>query len=477
MIRRMLCLLCAAFLLTAAVPVLAEGTESRYSYDFDLAFSLNAESFPPLLRSRASGYAALVNRLGLKGHIAWDNTTRSMDMSAVVYYTDDNSLSFPFRIFGAPERVYITSPLINNETIFLNMPALMEFSVKAKNTLNVPLTYLAFLYPNATEYSFSKLVNLWRETIGSQAQSGEISNEKFAAFSDQLKDQLGQNPYLQQWIRALAIGAEVPGAVEAVFSSLPSYYHAITNEKPVSVSVSSGSEIWQNSVGQTIFSRQDQDHTLSLQLSLPPEENGYSPLFSFTRHEDDQCFSFDLYASCFRDQSTPSADSGEYAGEDDEESYSGISWPDSLLLVSAAGSGLPLALPADSSFSLNATINGAVYPNYSFTLQGESKKDGSVSLSLYKPFSKGSESVLILGCSGTILPAEPESLPNYLFYDYTTAYNVFSFNEITLPEFRRAVLPSLIRSIFSFVAAAPTSACQSFLDDLTDMGILDMFLD
>ena len=55
-------------------------------------------------------------------------------------------------------------------------------------------------------------------------------------------------------------------------------------------------------------------------------------------------------------------------------------------------------------------------------------------------------------------------------------YNVFSFNEQTLAAFTDKVLPSLIRSVFPFVAAAPTSACQSFLDDLTDSGILDMLL-
>ena len=57
------------------------------------------------------------------------------------------------------------------------------------------------------------------------------------------------------------------------------------------------------------------------------------------------------------------------------------------------------------------------------------------------------------------------------------SYNVFSFNEQKLGEFTDKVLPPLVRSVFSFVAAAPTSACQSFLDDLTDIGVLDMLLE
>ena len=53
---------------------------------------------------------------------------------------------------------------------------------------------------------------------------------------------------------------------------------------------------------------------------------------------------------------------------------------------------------------------------------------------------------------------------------------MFSFNEQRLSDFTSEVLPSLIRGILSFVEAAPASACQSLLDDLTDIGILDMLI-
>ena len=56
-------------------------------------------------------------------------------------------------------------------------------------------------------------------------------------------------------------------------------------------------------------------------------------------------------------------------------------------------------------------------------------------------------------------------------------FNAFSFNEQKLANFKSRVLPPLVKNIFSFVAAAPTSACQSFLDDLTDIGLLDMLLE
>jgi hypothetical protein len=52
--------------------------------------------------------------------------------------------------------------------------------------------------------------------------------------------------------------------------------------------------------------------------------------------------------------------------------------------------------------------------------------------------------------------------------------NVFSFNEVSLAEFRNRAVPLLLRSALTFVSAAPTSACQSFLDDLTESGVLGL---
>ena len=72
---------------------------------------------------------------------------------------------------------------------------------------------------------------------------------------------------------------------------------------------------------------------------------------------------------------------------------------------------------------------------------------------------------------------ELKNVPDYMQKSMEGTFNVFSINEQKLPAFTKAVIPPLVRSIFSFVAAAPTAACQSFLDDLTEIGILDMLLD
>lgn len=455
-----------SFLFLAAVlPVSAEEADSRHSYDFDLTFSLNAGAFPALVRSRAEGYAALVNRLGIRGSVAWDDTTRSLDMNGSLYFTDNESLSYPFRLFGVPSRLFITFPETENEVIFLNMAALADFSIKAKNTLNVPLFYAAVLYPYTSEVSFSGLKEAWAQAIGRQEKSGRITKKQSAAFASLVQDQLDSNSFLRLWIQALAGGSESPEAVDAFFYDLGNYCRVVTGGRNISVSISPSSEVWQNADGQTLYSAYETDGGKTYTLSLPANQYGYVPFLTYSSRSDEQTSGFDLHASVLRD------------GYRDGYAESSKFWPDTLLDCSVSASGLPLSIPSDSAFSVTGIINGAVYPNYAFVLRGETKNDGSVSLLLYKPFSRDAEPVMILQCSGTVLPAEPVSLPDYLYYDLTATHNVFSFNEERLAAFRSAVLPALVRSVFSFVAAAPTAACQSFLDDLTDMGILQMLLD
>lgn len=511
MFRRILCLLCAMLVLFSAVPALSDDSDGNSSYDFDLTFRMNADSFPALLQERTAGYASLVNRLGLRGTIAWNTVTESFDLEATLYFTDDPSLSYPFRLYGSKARIFFTSRLINNEIILLNMAALMEFALKAKNTLGVPMTYFAILFPYTTESAFEGIVRAWQDVIGSSTESREIPVARFKELSALWQNELLSNGLLHWWITGLAAGSDSASVVEAEMDSLPYYYENVTGGKPVTVTVTPDSETWQNAAGDMLYFREESETSLSLALSLPASGNGYMPSLSFERQDIDNTISFDAAAYLLRDASSgsQSADKSVEASDDeysDEEVYdesyndeygydddydydsdydedewwneSEEDFPDLLIEFHASGTDLPRSLPADSAFTLSASVIGALYPDYGFSLNGETKKDGAVTLSLIKPFDIGDTPVTILECSGTFVPsASPISVPDYMQESLEGVYNVFSFNEQKIAAFRSKVLPPLVRSIFSFVAAAPVSACQSFLDDLTDTGFLDVFLD
>ena len=502
MMRRILCILCAVLLLIPALPAAAGESGGSFSYDFDLTFSLNSGSFPKLQRSRTEGYALLAECIGLKGNIAWSADTQSMELDAVLYYRDNPSLSYPFRLFGTKARLFVTSPLINNEVIYLDMSCLMEYAIKVQNYLSIPLPYFVFLVPYSDEYALGVLANAWNSTIGSFTESGTVSVDQFRALSDQWSELLQSHVHLQRWITALADGSsdpEVTATVNSEFENLPSYYEYVTLNQPLTVTVGNGGQTWKNAEGKTLFTSCESEGSFSLDFSLPASKNRYIPSLSFTRSTGESTFSFDLEASvCQEDypianESTRnvSASAAETASEDtdgeDETVYVEIfendeedeldARPGLLLYVSAEAEDLPSAYPDDSSFTVNATVRGTVYPNYSFYIKGETKKDGAVSLSLCKPYVEGTEPVRIFTCSGTVLPAETREIPDYMLKSLSGTHNAFSFNEQSLAVFTRKVVPSLVRSLISFVEAAPTAACQSFLDDLTDSGVLGMLLD
>ena len=94
--RRFLCLLCALLLFIPTLVSAEEASENNnYSFDFDFTFTLNAHAFPKMMRSRMAGYAALINKVGLRGNAAWSLSTESFELDAEVYFTDNPSLSFP----------------------------------------------------------------------------------------------------------------------------------------------------------------------------------------------------------------------------------------------------------------------------------------------------------------------------------------------------------------------------------------------
>ncbi len=517
--RRFLCVLCALFLLIPSL-VPAEGVPAQdsYSFDFDLTFTLNAQSFPKLMRSRMAGYAALINKLGLRGNVAWTISTESFELDAELYFMDNPSLTFPFRVYGAQPRIFITSPLLQDEVILLNMAALLEFAVKTKKTLGIPLPYLAYLYPLTTEYAMTGLTNIWNEVIGSFTENGKITEEQLHTLSERWSEEFMNNPDLQRWVSALADGSDnAQDAVEAELMHVPDYIEKATGYRPIAVTAGDGSEVWTAANGDVLYSRQASDNALSMSVTLPASENGYVPLFTYSTANDGSTVSFKLETSLNRDPYAvnlkPVSEENEYSEEsygmydeyEDEDGYyydedfdeeseseggyynyyddygeSGAlpeeSLPASLLHLIVEAEGLPANLPADSNFDILVNLLEKLFPNYGAVIHGETKKDGSLLLTVRKPDNNGKQSEEIFRCTGTLVPAAARDIPNYMHKELDGVYNVFSFNEQKLADFRNKVLPLLVRSIFRFVEAAPTSACQSLLDDLTDSGILDMIM-
>ena len=87
---------------------------------------------------------------------------------------------------------------------------------------------------------------------------------------------------------------------------------------------------------------------------------------------------------------------------------------------------------------------------------------------------------MLVSCQGSILRSDVgvETVPDYNYKpdELYGTYNFFSFSEYYVAKFKDAVTKPLIKGLLDFVAEAPTAACQSLLDDLTESGILNMMM-
>ena len=527
MLKRILCVLCTLLLLA---PFAVADEPQAVSYDFDLTFSLNPDAFPPASRPRAKGYAQMAKCLRLQGNIIWSEKNDSLDMNATLSFRANPAVSIPVHLYGMPSRLYLTSPAVNNEIIMLNMPAFLEFARKAEEQLNVPLPYFAFMYPETTLYPFSGLSKAWRKTIGRMKESCEISPEKIAEVASLWDDELMENEYLILWIGSLSAYSDAPDAVDTEFANLPYYPEEyVTGGKPLTVTVSHDTETWKNAAGQTLSVSTEKEGYSSWTLTLPETENRYKPFLSYEREIKEGGVSLHINGSYIRDPlpeasaeekpeaetaavSAPdessadtvsggpsvsgedaSADDSEEADEDSsargegyyeqgadaDEGYQpeGTDWPDKLLEFSLDAEGLPESLPSDSSFTVVASENGALFPDLSFVLKGETKKDGSAVLSFCQPGSGETGAVEVFRCQGTVLPAEPSFVPAYRQKVFQGAYNLFSLNEEKLGRFKQDITPGLVRTMIAFIAESPTAFVQSLLDDLTDLGLMGVFLE
>ena len=493
MFRRALCLVLGIMLFMGSVASAEE--QNVQCFDFRLALSMDGDVFPPSYRLRARGYAALVNRLSLDGRITWCDDTRSVDLTASLYFTDKPEVAVDFRLYGIPSRIFLKSPLLGNETVLLNMAAFLEFTVKAQNTLGIDMPLLAFLYPYSTERSLNGIADAWNSIIGEVVPDTEIPAEKLRQFADAWEGLVQGDANLNRWVTALANLSTYPSVVTDTFSSLPSYfYYSVCGASPLSVAIAEGVETWTNVYGGILLTRKTNASATDVVLTLPGTENGYVPLFTLESRESDAGKFFRLFAALNRDADTipesaaaaaePAAEHNTAENEEEvwvsEEDWIDVdeqpALPEKLLEVYAAGESLPATLPADSDFFLDFYLNSSAFPSFALKLLGTTKKDGSIAVSVCKPFEEAAEPVVILSCKGTILPAQPESAPDYSDH-WEDCYNAFSFNENSLNEFKNAVTYPLVKGLLTFVAEAPAAACQSLLDDLTDLNILDFILE
>jgi len=471
--RRILCLLLVIMLFAFLCPAAAEGSESPgpdYSlvtgfidtreiktWNFDLRFSLNPLAFPLDQNLKMQGYADFLKDMCLKGTFSSSPEDGMIDIQATVYPSEGSSSGIQFRVYGVPAIFVLSSPLMGEETIFLNAPALMAFGNKSWSHLSLPLQYISLLHPFTWQLSFRGLSNTFEDLAGFSDEERTVSAETIAQIADSWTSEMQSDLYLNEWLTAVSLTKqEETQPLLSDFEDLPSYLkNQVTQSGNLKVEKEGSSVVWKNSLGDVLFRKTAKKNVSGWTLDLPVTRAGYKPYASYEKTENGKLYDFDFRAYYL------AADS---AGKD-------------LLSFRTYGHGLPSVLPVDTDFDLDLFLLGEVFPNVGLSVRGGCRADGSLSVGVYKPLVEdGADPVEIARVEGVIQETDPLSMPLYKPGSWMYKRNIFSLNDESMSEFVKNVTEPLVRGALGFLTEVPVSFCQSLLDDLSDSGILGMVL-
>ena len=202
--RRMLALLvCLCLLAPAPVQAEADVTGVRFSLQAQLepsAFSVASDTLKTL-----SGLSQLLDAMTLEGTLD-RSFTGSFALNAALTLYGLPETRTELRVFGTDSHWCVQSSLLGDETLMINLLALLEFSIKAYSHLGIPLQRAALL---ATPYvhtsAFEALASAWNQVIGAKTGSRTISRAKVLSLAKQMAEIAADARALRSGVQAVAL--------------------------------------------------------------------------------------------------------------------------------------------------------------------------------------------------------------------------------------------------------------------------------
>lgn len=438
LLRRALALLMCLCLFVPGLALADEDvTGTRFSLKAQLtpsAFSVDSNAQKTL-----SGLAQLLDAITLEGTIDL-SFTGSFDLRAVLSLYNLPETRTDLRVFGTDSHWCVQSSLFGDETLMINLLALLEFSIKAYSHLDIPLQRAALL---ATPYvhtsAFEALASAWNQVIGAQEGPRTISREEVLSLAAQLAEIAGSDRAFRYWVQAVALESGYDETIMEIMQALPEWAEEIIDPSGLVISVKGSTETWRTG-STTLFTRTVESGLDVWSLTLPPLPG-----------------SFTLAAS------------GQCRGAEQSFTLTITEEDDTLLDASLQAVSLPQALPVSGPFSLTLSLTGSVAGEGTHLVLEGDGDGGQVSLALRQA---DAETPMVT-LTGQLLPCEPASTPSFTAAD-TTGINLLSLNDTTLAELMGSILEPLARGALPLLVHAPAAGVQSLMDLLSDTGILSM---
>lgn len=465
--RKFLALTLAGILLLGAVCAAAEDAAPVYSYDFNLRFEINPLAYPFRERQHAQGYADLLDLLEIKGTMARCPRTASADVKVELIPRTNPAAVVALRLYGTSDMMRVETPLLGKETVCFRPTGLMAFAKRAWEAFKIPLPYYVLLVPDTTVNAFRCIPDVWNEIVGPVSSRTTLSAARLEQLSYTWWVKLVGGDLPKNWTTAIGYPMEDPEALQTAVADLSKLLQLASGGKGLKFTEEKTDTEKTlrlvNAKREVLFEEYSAENAYACALTIPEIPVDYIPSFSYRTETKDGKIALSLSADWTRGPGT--GDEGhEYHAE----------WPKNLLTLRLTLENLPAAYPADSVFTGEVSLEGALLPNFHYLLKGRTAENGEVSLSLLRAEEEGNP--LVFAVSGTVVPAEYSGSLSYVTEGMETAYNLFGLNEDTLRSLVNAVDKPLLKGLIDFLYELPASSCQSIMDDLESFGLVQVLL-
>ena len=437
--RRILALLvCLCLLMAGPAQAEEDVTGVRFSLRAQLepsAFSAASDTLKTL-----SGLSQLLDAMTLEGTLD-RSFTGSFDLNAALTLYGLPETRTDLRMFGIDSHWCVQSSLLGDETLMINLLALLEFSIKAYSHLGIPLQRAALL---ATPYvhtsAFEALVSAWNQIVGAKTGSRTITRARMLSLARQLADIAANDRAFRYWVQAVALESGYDEVIMEVMLALPEWAEEVIGSDGLVITAQGSTETWRTG-NTTLFTRTVENGLNVWSLTLPPLPGGYLLAASGQSRHAEHTLSLSI-----------TEDNG-----------------DAVLNASLHASSLPETLPVSSPFSMDINLTGgAAGDGTHLVLEGDGAQ-GQITVSLRQADAE----LPMVTVSGQLLPYEPASIPNYTAADMV-GVNLLSVNDTTLAELIQDILEPLVCGGLPLLVHAPAAGVQSLMDLLSDSGILSL---
>ena len=423
-------------------------------YSFDFILRLHPEALSDSVSEKAGGYADLLQSLRFHGTYVW-SMDDGFELNVSVIPVDSRGEPISFRFYGVDGLISVNSSLLGEKAIRLSNYSLLGFCSKMSEHLGIPLHDLALLYPFTWEYCLKVPIQDWQHFVNSIDENGAVSEEGVWYLSNCWEWRIRADEPTNILMDALCKESDLEEAFRAMITDIPDYiFKQVAGEQGIQVRREGDQTVWHAAAGDFLTEIRN-ENTWRIALNLPEMAVGYLPVFSMDQDIQENSQSWHLRA--------------QILGSD--------SLREDLFSLEASLLNFPVSWPSDFHSLLSLSLTGGLLPNIGFSAYITGEENGYSRMEIRKPTVNYEPGPVLLTAEGYLNPLEGDVTIRPYDQDNTKGeLDLLIANDVKIQEFLPDIVRPMLEGLVRFLVGIPTSACQTIMDDLTNLGILDLLL-